>query len=67
MIRSMIGAQKSFKKLISNSMKTSMLMNTTRHLPFYSKTLLKQFADNYNKLSLKKMMKTEVTSPPKTS
>lgn len=67
MTKFMIGAQKSFRKSISNSMRILQFMKIQK--PWHSslKRYAKQFATNLKKSSRKKMTKTEVTSPKKIS
>lgn len=67
MIKYMIGAQRSFKKLISNSTKILMHTNVKKLLHSCLNKLPKQYADNCNKSLPRKMMRTEVISHRKIS
>jgi len=62
-----IGAQKSFKKSISNSMRILQFMKIPKQWHSSLKRYAKQFATNLKKSSRKKMTKIEVTSPKKIS
>lgn len=60
------GSQRLSRKLINNLTKTSMLTSTIRLLLSSSSKLHRPFVNNFNKLYLKKMMKTEVISLKRT-
>jgi hypothetical protein len=67
MTKKLDGVLKSYKRLISNSVRTSQLRSITNLCHSYSSKFLRLLASNLSKPSMKKMRKIEFTLQPRIS
>ena len=67
MIKLLVGAPKSFTKLINNSERTSLLMSTIKLCHSCSNKFQRLSANNLSKSSTRRKKKIEATSPPRIS